>query len=215
VEELLFARGIMVTYEAIRKWCRKFGQQYARRLCRRPTSSPHPTTVKQCGNSSALGRNSPPFPPPYRGYDSGSRVSSYRVIMSISNKLTMPLRRAPGQRPRPAAIGSCAALSSRLRPSHKVQCRTDASTGRLGSGSPAGDSSAQALGRKGKCAYPARARFPALHWAPSAHVTPQGGQARLGGHSAEDPRPVVSKSGWPAADGLWHHTPSDYSWAGG
>jgi len=29
VEELLFARGIMVTYEAIRKWCLKFGQQYA------------------------------------------------------------------------------------------------------------------------------------------------------------------------------------------
>ena len=27
VEELLFARGVVVTYEAIRKWCRKFGQQ--------------------------------------------------------------------------------------------------------------------------------------------------------------------------------------------
>ena len=26
VEELLFARGVIVTYEAIRKWCRKFGQ---------------------------------------------------------------------------------------------------------------------------------------------------------------------------------------------
>jgi putative transposase len=35
VEELLFARGIMVTYEANRKWCRKFGQQYANRLRRR------------------------------------------------------------------------------------------------------------------------------------------------------------------------------------
>ena len=35
VEELLFARGITVTYEAIRKWCRKFGQQYAHRLHRR------------------------------------------------------------------------------------------------------------------------------------------------------------------------------------
>jgi putative transposase len=32
VEELLFARGIMVTYEAIRKWCRKFGQSYANEL---------------------------------------------------------------------------------------------------------------------------------------------------------------------------------------
>ena len=30
--ELLFARGIIVTYEAIRKWCRKFGQSYANKL---------------------------------------------------------------------------------------------------------------------------------------------------------------------------------------
>ena len=35
VEELLFARGITVTYEAIRKWCRKFGQTYANQLRRR------------------------------------------------------------------------------------------------------------------------------------------------------------------------------------
>ena len=28
VEELLFVRGVIVSYEAIRKWCRKFGQQY-------------------------------------------------------------------------------------------------------------------------------------------------------------------------------------------
>ena len=32
VEELLFARGVTVTYEAIRKWCRKFGQSYANGL---------------------------------------------------------------------------------------------------------------------------------------------------------------------------------------
>ena len=35
VEELLFARGILVTYEAIRKWCRTFGQTYANQLRRR------------------------------------------------------------------------------------------------------------------------------------------------------------------------------------
>jgi putative transposase len=35
VEELLFARGVIVSYEAIRKWCRKFGQQYANQLRRR------------------------------------------------------------------------------------------------------------------------------------------------------------------------------------
>jgi transposase-like protein len=36
VEELLFARGILVTYEAIRKWYLKFGQAYANQLRRRP-----------------------------------------------------------------------------------------------------------------------------------------------------------------------------------
>ena len=35
VEELLFARGIIVTYEAIRQWYRKFGQSYANQLRRR------------------------------------------------------------------------------------------------------------------------------------------------------------------------------------
>src|SRR5262247_3855870 len=35
VEELLSERGIKVTYEAIRKWCRKFGQPYANQLRRR------------------------------------------------------------------------------------------------------------------------------------------------------------------------------------
>ena len=35
VEELLFERGVVVSYEAIRKWCRKFGQQYANHLRRR------------------------------------------------------------------------------------------------------------------------------------------------------------------------------------
>jgi putative transposase len=31
VEELLAARGISVSYETIRQWCRKFGQPYAKR----------------------------------------------------------------------------------------------------------------------------------------------------------------------------------------
>src|SRR5215211_2498445 len=34
-QELLFARGVIVTYEAIRKWCVKFGQHYANQLRRR------------------------------------------------------------------------------------------------------------------------------------------------------------------------------------
>jgi putative transposase len=35
VEELLAARGIQVSYETIRQWCRKFGQLYANQLRRR------------------------------------------------------------------------------------------------------------------------------------------------------------------------------------
>ncbi len=35
VEELLCARGIMVTYETVRQWCRKFGQAYANQLRQR------------------------------------------------------------------------------------------------------------------------------------------------------------------------------------
>ena len=34
VEELLAKRGVIVTYETIRQWCRKFGPEYARRLRR-------------------------------------------------------------------------------------------------------------------------------------------------------------------------------------
>lgn len=35
VEELLFERGVTVTYESIRAWCATFGPAYARQLRRR------------------------------------------------------------------------------------------------------------------------------------------------------------------------------------
>ncbi len=35
VEDLLAQRGVTVTYETIRQWCRTFGRIYARRLRRR------------------------------------------------------------------------------------------------------------------------------------------------------------------------------------
>ena len=35
VEDLLAERGIVVSYETIRQWCRKFGLEYARRLRRK------------------------------------------------------------------------------------------------------------------------------------------------------------------------------------
>ena len=34
IEKLLSERGIVVTYESVRQWCRKFGPQYARNLGR-------------------------------------------------------------------------------------------------------------------------------------------------------------------------------------
>src|SRR4029450_13110840 len=35
VEELMAARGVLLSYETVRQWCRKFGQQYAKQLRRR------------------------------------------------------------------------------------------------------------------------------------------------------------------------------------
>ena len=35
IEELLAARGIVVTYEAVRQWCLKFGQSFANEIRRR------------------------------------------------------------------------------------------------------------------------------------------------------------------------------------
>src|SRR5918997_1341895 len=37
IEKMMLYRGIEVTYETIREWCQKFGQQYANQLrCKRP-----------------------------------------------------------------------------------------------------------------------------------------------------------------------------------
>jgi putative transposase len=38
VEEMLLERGIVVSYETIRRWGKKFGPEYARRLCRKQPS---------------------------------------------------------------------------------------------------------------------------------------------------------------------------------
>jgi putative transposase len=42
VEEMLLERGILVSYETIRRWGKKFGPTYARRLRRKP---PRPTDI--------------------------------------------------------------------------------------------------------------------------------------------------------------------------
>ena len=33
VEELLAKRGVIVSYETVRQWCRKFGPEYAQKYC--------------------------------------------------------------------------------------------------------------------------------------------------------------------------------------
>ena len=39
VEDLLAERGIVVSHETVRQWCRKFGPDYARKLRRRRSSA--------------------------------------------------------------------------------------------------------------------------------------------------------------------------------
>src|SRR6266545_4115380 len=54
VEELLFERGVIVTSEVIRKWCRKFGQHYATQLRRRrPGPATNGTSVRCFSRSKA------------------------------------------------------------------------------------------------------------------------------------------------------------------
>src|SRR5215471_6216462 len=65
VEELLFERGVSVTYEAIRKWCRKFGYQYANQLRRRRLHFGYLSEIYQedwpSAFSSTLPKRSPAF----------------------------------------------------------------------------------------------------------------------------------------------------------
>jgi len=48
IEELLFERGVVVSYETIRRWCEKFGEGFAQRVKatrRKPGSTWHPDEV--------------------------------------------------------------------------------------------------------------------------------------------------------------------------
>ena len=69
VEELLAERGIAVTYEAIRRWCRKFGQAFADAVRRRPRPGDKWHPVPSPGGTWPAYRSSPPpatDPPPVR-----------------------------------------------------------------------------------------------------------------------------------------------------
>jgi putative transposase len=40
IEELMLERGVVVSYETVRRWCAKFGQAYANRLRHRRARPP-------------------------------------------------------------------------------------------------------------------------------------------------------------------------------
>ena len=48
VEELMLARGVVVSYESIRRWCAKFGQAYANQLRRRRARPATSGTSTRC-----------------------------------------------------------------------------------------------------------------------------------------------------------------------
>jgi hypothetical protein len=54
VEEFLFVRGVIVSYEAIRTWCRKFGQS-VHKMCL--GSKWHEQRFSECKGSFVHGRN--------------------------------------------------------------------------------------------------------------------------------------------------------------
>ena len=49
VEELLGARGVLLTYETVRQWCHKFGQHYANQLRRRRAQTDQDGTGSRWG----------------------------------------------------------------------------------------------------------------------------------------------------------------------
>jgi putative transposase len=53
VEELMLERGVVVSHEAIRQWCPRFGQSYANSLRRRRARPCHP---RRAGLLSPCGR---------------------------------------------------------------------------------------------------------------------------------------------------------------
>ena len=70
VEDLLAQRGITVTYETIRQWCRTFGHAYARRLRQRPGrlgATRGLSTNSSWRSRAATIRVYPGFPTPFWG----------------------------------------------------------------------------------------------------------------------------------------------------
>ena len=48
IEEPLFERGVVLSYETVRRWCLKFGSEYARHLKRRGAQQGTSGTKAKC-----------------------------------------------------------------------------------------------------------------------------------------------------------------------
>jgi hypothetical protein len=59
VEELMAERGIILTYEAVRYWCRKFGQAYAN-ICGGPWIKTAMCSISWCNDGGTRTRRSDP-----------------------------------------------------------------------------------------------------------------------------------------------------------
>ena len=104
VEDVLARRGVEVTYEAIRKWCRRFGPEYAGRLRRRRgrlgdtwhldevLSGIVKLLVKRCPNSE----------PDMLSREQLSTSTAWGLDTAGSLKLTIPCRAREGNRFRAA-----------------------------------------------------------------------------------------------------------------
>ncbi len=86
VEELLAARGVVVIYETVREWCKKFGQQFAKQLRRRraqPGDKWHADEVflKINGKTHYLWRRRSSWQRPgYPRTESSEQASSHQVL---------------------------------------------------------------------------------------------------------------------------------------
>lgn len=112
VEELMLQRGVIVSYETVRRWCAKFGQAYANGLRRRrprpedkwqgkagPISMPRlersttrPASIETRAATCPTSAH-PPTPAAARGRTQGRRASVPAVSTSQPMPSTQPARR--------------------------------------------------------------------------------------------------------------------------
>ena len=134
VEELMLARGVVVSYETIRSWCAKFGPDYANQLRRR---RPRPgdkwhldevfvkingtihylwravTSTATCSTSSRSRAATPQQP-------SGSSANCSRACSMRARDRHRPARQLSGRSPRGFAVGDASPLEVPQQPGREL-----------------------------------------------------------------------------------------------